>query len=50
MHILRRGSDAVIDAGPASKEAVAATVWDVIQDVLPAPIDSPGTVSQQPLH
>ena len=35
VHILRRGSDAVTDAGPASKEAVAATVWDVIEDVLP---------------
>ena len=35
VHILRRGSDAVTDAGPASKEAVAATVWDVVQDVLP---------------
>ena len=34
VHILRRGSDAVTDAGPASKEEVAATVWDVIQDVL----------------
>jgi phosphopantothenoylcysteine decarboxylase / phosphopantothenate---cysteine ligase len=35
VHILRRGSDVVTDAGPASKEAVAATVWDVVQDVLP---------------
>ena len=34
VHILRRGSDAVTEAGPASKEEVAATVWDVIQDVL----------------
>jgi phosphopantothenoylcysteine decarboxylase / phosphopantothenate---cysteine ligase len=34
VHILRRGSDAVVDAGPASKDAVAAMVWDVIQDVL----------------
>jgi phosphopantothenoylcysteine decarboxylase/phosphopantothenate--cysteine ligase len=34
VHILRRGSDAVTDAGPASKEAVAATVWDVIQGLL----------------
>jgi phosphopantothenoylcysteine decarboxylase/phosphopantothenate--cysteine ligase len=35
VHILRRGSDVVTDAGPASKEAVAATVWNVVQDVLP---------------
>jgi phosphopantothenoylcysteine decarboxylase / phosphopantothenate---cysteine ligase len=35
VHILRRGSDVVTDAGPASKDAVAATVWDVVQDVLP---------------
>jgi phosphopantothenoylcysteine decarboxylase / phosphopantothenate---cysteine ligase len=35
VRILRRDSDAVTDAGPASKEAVAATVWDVVQDVLP---------------
>jgi phosphopantothenoylcysteine decarboxylase / phosphopantothenate---cysteine ligase len=34
VHILRRGSDAVTEAGPASKAEVAATVWDVIQDVL----------------
>jgi len=34
VHILRRGSDVVTDAGPASKEEVAATVWNVIQDVL----------------
>ena len=34
VHILRRGVDAVTQAGPAPKEAVAATVWDVIQDVL----------------
>jgi len=32
--ILRRGVDAVTHAGPASKDIVAATVWDVIQDVL----------------
>ena len=34
VHILRRGVDAVTQTGPASKEAVAAAVWDVIQDVL----------------
>jgi phosphopantothenoylcysteine decarboxylase/phosphopantothenate--cysteine ligase len=36
VHILRRGVDAVTRAGPAPKETVAATVWDVIQDVLSA--------------
>jgi len=34
VHILRRGTDAVTHAGPAPKDTVAATVWDVIQDVL----------------
>jgi len=34
IHILRRGVDAVTHAGPAPKGIVAATVWDVIQDVL----------------
>ena len=34
VHILRRGADAVIQVGPAPKDTVAATVWDVIQDVL----------------
>jgi len=34
VHILRRGVDAVTQAGPASKESVAATLWDVIQDLL----------------
>jgi phosphopantothenoylcysteine decarboxylase/phosphopantothenate--cysteine ligase len=34
VHILRRGVDAVTQAGPATKADVAATVWDVIQDVL----------------
>jgi len=34
VHILRRGVAAVTQAGPAPKDAVAATVWDVIQDVL----------------
>jgi len=34
VHILRRGVAAVTQTGPAPKDAVAATVWDVIQDVL----------------
>jgi phosphopantothenoylcysteine decarboxylase/phosphopantothenate--cysteine ligase len=34
VHILRRGADAATQVGPASKESVAATLWDVIQDVL----------------
>jgi phosphopantothenoylcysteine decarboxylase/phosphopantothenate--cysteine ligase len=34
VQILRRGVDAARAFGPASKDAVAATVWDVIQDVL----------------
>jgi len=34
VHILRRGVDAVTQVGPASKETVAATLWDLIQDVL----------------
>ena len=34
VHILRSGVDAVTHAGPAPKDIVAATVWDVIQDVL----------------
>ena len=34
VHILRRGVDAVTEAGPAPKDTVAAAVWDVIQDVL----------------
>ena len=36
VQILRRGVDAVTQAGPATKDTVAATVWDVIQHVLPA--------------
>jgi len=36
VHILRRGEEAVTQAGPATKDTVAATVWDVIQHVLPA--------------
>jgi phosphopantothenoylcysteine decarboxylase/phosphopantothenate--cysteine ligase len=34
VHILRRGSSHVVDAGPASKEAVAAAVWDAVQEIL----------------
>jgi phosphopantothenoylcysteine decarboxylase/phosphopantothenate--cysteine ligase len=34
VHILRQGSSHVVDAGPASKEAVAAIVWDAIQEIL----------------
>jgi len=34
VHILRRGVDATRQVGPASKDVVAATVWDVIQEVL----------------
>jgi phosphopantothenoylcysteine decarboxylase/phosphopantothenate--cysteine ligase len=34
VHILRRGVDGVTHLGPAPKVTVAATVWDLIQDVL----------------
>ena len=34
VHILRRGVDAATQVGPASKDAVAAIVWDVVEDVL----------------
>jgi phosphopantothenoylcysteine decarboxylase/phosphopantothenate--cysteine ligase len=34
VYILRRGVEAVTHVGPASKHAVAATVWDVLGDVL----------------
>ena len=34
VHILRRGSSEVVDAGPASKEVVAAAVWDAVQEIL----------------
>jgi phosphopantothenoylcysteine decarboxylase / phosphopantothenate---cysteine ligase len=36
VHILRRGVDAVTQAGPASKSSVAATLWDVVQELLTA--------------
>jgi phosphopantothenoylcysteine decarboxylase/phosphopantothenate--cysteine ligase len=34
VHVLRRGSEDVLDVGPASKDAVAAAVWDVVTDLL----------------
>jgi phosphopantothenoylcysteine decarboxylase/phosphopantothenate--cysteine ligase len=34
VHVLRRGVDAVTHVGPAPKDTVAATLWDVVQDVL----------------
>jgi len=34
VHILRRGVHAPLEVGPVTKHAVAATVWDVVQDVL----------------
>jgi phosphopantothenoylcysteine decarboxylase/phosphopantothenate--cysteine ligase len=34
VHILRLGSSHVVDAGPASKEVVAAAVWDAVQEIL----------------
>ena len=34
VHILRQGSGHVVDAGPASKEDVAAAVWDAVQEIL----------------
>lgn len=34
IHILRLGSSHVTDAGPASKELVAAVVWDAVQEIL----------------
>ena len=34
VHILRRGVDAVTHVGPVPKHTVAATLWDVLQDVL----------------
>jgi len=34
IHILRRGSSHVIDAGPAPKDEVAAAVWDAVQQIL----------------
>ena len=34
VHILRQGSTRVTDAGPASKEDIAAAVWDAVQEIL----------------
>ena len=34
VHILRRGVDTVTHVGPVPKDTVAATLWDVVQDVL----------------
>jgi phosphopantothenoylcysteine decarboxylase/phosphopantothenate--cysteine ligase len=34
VHVLRRGSDEVVDLGPASKTTVAGGVWDVVTDLL----------------
>ncbi|QKE86100.1 bifunctional phosphopantothenoylcysteine decarboxylase/phosphopantothenate--cysteine ligase CoaBC [Arthrobacter sp. NEB 688] len=34
VHVLRRGSDAVLDVGPATKTLVAEAVWDVVADLL----------------
>ena len=34
VHVLRRGSDDVVDIGPASKSVVAAGIWDVVADLL----------------
>jgi phosphopantothenoylcysteine decarboxylase/phosphopantothenate--cysteine ligase len=34
VHILRQGSSHVVDAGPASKEQIAAVVWDAVQQIL----------------
>ncbi len=34
VHVLRRGSEDVLDVGPASKDVVAGAVWDVVTDLL----------------
>ena len=34
VHILRQGSSNVVDAGPASKQDIAAAVWDAVQAIL----------------
>ncbi len=34
VHLLRRGSDAVVDVGPASKTEVAGAVWDAVAELL----------------
>ncbi|MEO7420944.1 MAG: phosphopantothenoylcysteine decarboxylase, partial [Ornithinibacter sp.] len=34
VHVLRRGTDDVIDIGPASKDAVAGAIWDLVAPLL----------------
>ncbi|MEO5983542.1 MAG: bifunctional phosphopantothenoylcysteine decarboxylase/phosphopantothenate--cysteine ligase CoaBC [Pedococcus sp.] len=34
VHILRRGSSHVVDAGPAPKEQIAVAVWDAVRQIL----------------
>jgi phosphopantothenoylcysteine decarboxylase/phosphopantothenate--cysteine ligase len=34
VHILRRGSTNDLEVGPASKNDVAAAVWDAVQEIL----------------
>jgi phosphopantothenoylcysteine decarboxylase/phosphopantothenate--cysteine ligase len=34
VHVLRRGSEEVVDIGPTTKAAVAAAVWDVVAELL----------------
>lgn len=34
VHVLRRGSDDVVDIGPASKDHVAKAVWDLVIPLL----------------
>jgi phosphopantothenoylcysteine decarboxylase/phosphopantothenate--cysteine ligase len=34
VHILRQGSSHVVDAGPSSKQEIAAAVWDAVQQIL----------------
>ncbi len=34
VHVLRRGSEDVVDIGPASKDDVAEAVWDLVADLL----------------
>ncbi|QGN57108.1 bifunctional phosphopantothenoylcysteine decarboxylase/phosphopantothenate--cysteine ligase CoaBC [Nostocoides sp. HKS02] len=34
VHILRQGSSHVVDAGPATKDEIAAAVWDAVQEIL----------------
>lgn len=34
VHILRRGSSHVVEAGPAPKDVIAAAVWNAVQEIL----------------